>query len=291
MKIDDFTQVFNTRVKGCYNLHHSLQEIDLEFFIMLSSACGTFGNPGQCNYAASSTFLDTFARYRQTLGLPASTIDIGFVENIGYVSRKPETEAMFSSRGLQPLSEKDILEAVEAAITTGQPRSSDIYDPFSSSQIIRGADWTESSGQMSEMVAKDARFKTPLRRADNDNHGQLAKPSGNSRSTMATTALRNEINTIWENGHPIREESLQPIVYAALVARMAEILSIDVADIQPSRSAADYGIDSLVAIQIRSWAQATISVDIPVNDLMTTYSINDLVVRIVAKIKSNCPGN
>lgn len=176
MTVDDFIQVFNARVKRCYNLHRSFNEADTEFFIMLSSACGAFGNPGQCNYAASSTFLDAFALYRQSLGLPASTTYIGYAENIGYVSRTPETEAMFSKRGLQPLSEKDILEAVEAAIMTGRSKSSGIYDPLSSSQIIQGADWIKSSGQMAEITAKDARFSTSLRRTDMTTMANLSTP-------------------------------------------------------------------------------------------------------------------
>ncbi|KAL9630961.1 MAG: hypothetical protein Q9204_004461 [Flavoplaca sp. TL-2023a] len=41
---------------------------------------------GQANYAAANTFLDAFVLYRHFFGLPASVLDIGVMEHIGFVS-------------------------------------------------------------------------------------------------------------------------------------------------------------------------------------------------------------
>ncbi|KAK1974806.1 hypothetical protein LZ30DRAFT_739428 [Colletotrichum cereale] len=35
----------------------------MDLLVLLSPFCGVYGNPGQSNYAAGSTFEDSFARY------------------------------------------------------------------------------------------------------------------------------------------------------------------------------------------------------------------------------------
>lgn len=47
---------------------------------------------------------------RWSLGLPASTIDLGNVDEIGYVSRNREFQAGFIARGFQRLPESQVLE-------------------------------------------------------------------------------------------------------------------------------------------------------------------------------------
>lgn len=76
------------KVQGTWNLHKALltQTEQLEFFFLFSSICGVSGQMGQANYASANTFLDVFVQYRQSLGLPASTVDIGLVEDAGCLS-------------------------------------------------------------------------------------------------------------------------------------------------------------------------------------------------------------
>ncbi|GFG16206.1 compactin diketide synthase mokB [Aspergillus udagawae] len=281
MNVDDLNYVLNTRVKGCYNLHNAFRDTKLDFFVTLGSACGIFGNPGQCNYAASNTFLDAFARYRRRLGLAASTIDLGIVDEIGYVSRNPHIQAGFLASGFRPLAEREVLEAIEAAISTECSVSPDEFDDYSSSQIIRGVDWTTASKKLAEVVAKDARFRTPLRKTENND--TVAREAGHSESAIATAKLRDTINKAKDTAE-FDVEILQRCLYDAFAARLADVLSIDAMDVQPSRLMAEYGLDSLTAVQIRSWTQSVASVDTPVNDLMGPYTVRELVSRITNMI-------
>jgi hypothetical protein len=47
---------------------------------------GVLGNVPQSIYTAGGTFQDSVARYRTSLGLPAVTIDLGPIDNMGYVA-------------------------------------------------------------------------------------------------------------------------------------------------------------------------------------------------------------
>ena len=86
MNLQDWTAAVEPKVRGTWNLHEATKFRPLDFMLLFSSLCGLVGQPGQANYAAANTFLDAFAQYRQSLGLPASVLDLGPVED---VSRRP----------------------------------------------------------------------------------------------------------------------------------------------------------------------------------------------------------
>src|SRR4051794_25427727 len=70
----------------------------------------------QTSYAAANTFLDSFAIYRQRLGLAATSINIGVVAGVGVGSRQAGGVENFRNRSYHILHEQDILDAVEWAI-------------------------------------------------------------------------------------------------------------------------------------------------------------------------------
>ncbi|SCV54257.1 uncharacterized protein FFB14_13561 [Fusarium fujikuroi] len=88
MTIKDWNPVVNPKVKGIWNLHNASLSVnaELDFFILFSSLSGVIGQPGQANYAGANTFLDSFSQYRAHLGLPACAIQIGAVEEVGYMA-------------------------------------------------------------------------------------------------------------------------------------------------------------------------------------------------------------
>lgn len=64
MTFEKWQAAFRPKALGSWNLHCCLPD-DMDFFILLSSASGILGNPGQANYAAGNTFQDALAEYRQ----------------------------------------------------------------------------------------------------------------------------------------------------------------------------------------------------------------------------------
>src|SRR5690606_12253639 len=65
------------KIQGTWNLHQATLDQPVRRFVLFSSIAALLGSPGQGNYAAANAFLDSFAAYRHSLGLPATSINWG----------------------------------------------------------------------------------------------------------------------------------------------------------------------------------------------------------------------
>ncbi|MBD0744509.1 type I polyketide synthase [Streptomyces sp. CBMA152] len=69
--------VLRLKMDATLHLHELTRELDLSAFVLFSSFSATFGAPGQGNQAPGNAFLDAFAEYRRTEGLPATSLAWG----------------------------------------------------------------------------------------------------------------------------------------------------------------------------------------------------------------------
>ncbi len=63
-----FDSVLNPKVKGTWILDHVTEKDDLDFFVMCSSISSVFCEPGQGDYAAANSYLDSYTVYRNRKG-------------------------------------------------------------------------------------------------------------------------------------------------------------------------------------------------------------------------------
>jgi len=82
---EKYEETFRGKVYGALNLHELTKnaKYPLEHFVMHSSFAAIIGLIGQSNYAAANAYLDSLANYRNSLGLPATSINWGQWGNIG----------------------------------------------------------------------------------------------------------------------------------------------------------------------------------------------------------------
>ena len=121
--MEDFRRVIEPRVKGVWNIHNALlaTESELDFFVILAFASGFIGNPGQSAYAASISFLDAFAQYRRILQLPASSIDLGLVKEVGHVAERLAQNVVLDAFVHDIITEKELHALATAAIADKNP--------------------------------------------------------------------------------------------------------------------------------------------------------------------------
>ncbi|HEX2316836.1 MAG TPA: SDR family NAD(P)-dependent oxidoreductase, partial [Thermomonospora sp.] len=113
--------VLRPKIDAAWNLHELTH--DLDAFVLFSSLAGTLGNPGQANYAAANTFLDSLAHHRHAHGLPATSIAWGLWEQAGAMTGElaAADRARMADAGVLPIGDEEGVALFDAALTPGRP--------------------------------------------------------------------------------------------------------------------------------------------------------------------------
>lgn len=94
-----FERVYTTKVRPLQILIEKLPLQDLKFMMLFSSVASVFGNPGQTDYAAANSVLDSLARLlHERHAVPAFAINWGPWEGAGMVS--PTLAREYARRGI-----------------------------------------------------------------------------------------------------------------------------------------------------------------------------------------------
>jgi NAD(P)-dependent dehydrogenase (short-subunit alcohol dehydrogenase family) len=110
--------VFRSKVDGAVHLDELTRDRGLSAFVLFSSAAGTFGAPGQANYAAANAFLDALAVRRRAAGLPATSLAWGaWATGDGMTGALDETaRRRFAAAGILAMSPEEGLALLDAAL-------------------------------------------------------------------------------------------------------------------------------------------------------------------------------
>ena len=251
------------RVQGAWNLHHCLADADLDFFLMLGSLGGIIGTIGQSGYAATNTFFDAFASYRKGLGLPTAVIDIGMVEKVGYVAENREREAEMNFLGFDGLVEDELLALVKAHITGAFSGNDD-------QQTITGLKLYPD--RPLPTWASDPKFQNVL-------PGVLSDTSTRGGDGGKGIAVRARL-MIADS-----PELAIEVICQGLIQKLSSLLMIAVEDLDVKKPVVAYGLDSLVAGELRNWITADLDAIVPLMELMNSPSIESLAGKIVTMSK------
>jgi NADPH:quinone reductase-like Zn-dependent oxidoreductase/SAM-dependent methyltransferase len=277
MTLDDWQTAVRPKVAATWNLHtHFTQPGSLDFFVMLSSLSATLGWASQANYAAGGSYQDALARWRSSRGLPGVSLDLGMVKGVGYVS---ESRAVLDrvNKGGQSiaLSDSDVTRALDTAL----------LDPFAQPQMLLGLNagpgphWDPSN---KSAMGRDARF-LPLRYRQPNTAVASTDAAGDSgASTKPLSARLKEA--------PDTETAGQ-LVGDAMAAKLADIFMIPLADIDLAQSPAWYGIDSLVAVELRNMLMLQAAADVSIFNILQSVSLQNLVGDAVSKSAYVVPMN
>lgn len=275
MTHDEYQTVIHAKVAGTWNLHCAAQEkseTPLDFFTMLSSISGVIGNKGQANYAAANTFLDAFARYRQSIGLCANTVDLGAIEDVGYVAEQGSIiETRFDRRQWTPINEKMLRQIISYSIF--QQENNRLLNDSSSAQLITGLAYPLAEG--SDLV-QDSRFAY-LFNGHSYGAGDATGTSDGSKIDQAIKSFRAILASGAEAG------TLANLALDLLQDQVTKLLQLEtVAD--PDRPLMAYGLDSLSAVELRGWVRQKLGAELSTLDITNASSLMALSERLVSRL-------
>src|SRR5436305_5368154 len=259
MSYEDFQAAIKPKVNGSWNLHKILPT-DMNFFILLSSATGILGNRSQANYAAGNTYQDSLARYRVSKGLPAASIDLGHILSVGYVAENKErlTAMSIITSVLDSLKEVEIHSLIEYYL---DPRHSISEN---SCQLVSGL--TSAAAYRQKGIPPPTYLNYPLFTHLNS-VSNSARHSVEENPSLAVHVLLSSATTM---------ETAATVVSDSIRHKLSKLLSISIDDIDPNKSISSNGVDSLIAMEFRSWLAKDLRADIPLLDIMGTSSISSL---------------
>ena len=260
MTYNDWFTAIRPKVDGSWNLHHALGN-DLDFFVMFSSTSGVMGQYGQANYAAANTFLDAFAQYRHSLGLAASVIDLGVMEDVGFVAESTTLVEYFKFLSANLLSEEDMVEVVGLAIARSFPtvRGKTAHRYSNPSEIAVGVlSYMPLSDPNNRIIWKRDRRFAVYRTIESTSDGPAATNEG-LKSFLAQISSRGTSSLSGDTVEYLAKE-IGNTLYGFMM-KNPEDMELD----QPL---AALGLDSLVGIELRNWCRQQIGLEISILEIM-----------------------
>jgi hybrid polyketide synthase/nonribosomal peptide synthetase ACE1 len=275
MELNDMVDVLRPKVDGTKYLDELFSENNLDFFILFSSITCVVGNSGQSNYIAANMFMTSLAAQRKSRGLAGSVIDISSLVGIGYVERSNTFDAeYFSKVGYTDISEQDLHQMFAEAILVGRPESEECPE------IVTGF----------APAYADAEIKAPYRSDLKFCHFILERPGDKLiGSQAAVVSVKIQLSTSKTRGQvhdALKGENLEtclienPLTFAigSFVARLRKILQIPAEDeLSQTMALVELGVDSLVAVEVRSWFLKELDIDMRVLKVLGGASIDHLL--------------
>lgn len=285
MSHTDYHDALRPKVQGSWNLHVASleQSLPLRFFTLLSSASGIVGNMGQANYAGASVYLDALASYRrEQLHLPACSVDLGVIEDVGYVAAHGDVSEKLGSKQWATISEGLLRRILEYSIyqqdSQRQATTASVWT--SSAQMVTGIPVPQPSG--SELL-RDARFRGLHTRMNTENTGRDSSAAGTQEDAKAIKDLLLALRGA-PGGSATTSSDVQASALSILQRRFAQTLRLDEKDMDPSRPPRAYGLDSLAAVELRNWARAALGVQLTSLDIVNAGSMVALCGKILERM-------
>ena len=227
------SSMFAAKVAGTRVLDRLTRDANCDWFVMFSSTTALLGVGGLGHYAAANQYMDALAVQRCRDGLRTISINWGTWELMRVASR--DDRERFEAGGLRPLSVDAALAAMEEAMGSGRP-----------GHVIADIDWA---------VLKplyEARRRRPFLAG--------VENSVPARSAAASTPEAGGIRV--KLAQASSEDTRRSLLQEYLSVTVSSVLGTSGA-VAPDRGFFDMGMDSLMAVELRSRLERELGLELP----------------------------
>jgi acyl carrier protein len=244
------------KAQGARHLDELSRDLELDFFVLYSSATTLFGNPGQASYVAANRYLEALANARRAAGLPAVCVSWGAIGDVGYLARNTEIkEALQSRMGGAALNSAEALEALEQMLAR------------------------DLSG-LGVMELEWGALRRFLPKALSPKYRDLAQQV--EEAGTDAEGLEQLLRWLEE----MDNHELTAALGEALKKEIGEILHVSAERIEDQRSLYDLGMDSLMGMELVSAVEARFGVTLPLMALGEGLTVARLVDNIVRQLRT-----
>ncbi len=256
-----------SKVATSWNLDRQLPR-SLDFFVLLSSLNGIYGGIAQSNYAAGCTFQDALARMRVSRGEKAVSFDVGWMRNIGIIAETPEYQAQRKVQAnMGMIEDTELLALLDMYCDPCRP----VLAP-SKAQLLIGA--VTPADVLAIGQSPPPQALVPL-------FATFSQPVGAKAAGTDQAAAENYAVLFRQPGATAQERA--EVVVRSLVAKLARALSIAPDDVDIGKHLSDYGVDSLMAVELRNWITKDFGANVAIFEIMGGTKIRELGELVVEK--------
>ncbi len=258
MKFKDWQSGVDCKTIGSWNLHKTLPS-GMDFFVLLSSVSGIVGLRGQANYNVGNTYEDALARYRVAHGEKAISLDLGAMVDDGTLAEHPDRlQRVLTYGALHPINRRRYFGILDYYCNPSMP----ILTPCES-QVVIGI----ANGEGSGLDSVDLSRQPMLRQL-------LQESNGKSTSENTGNADLDSFRGLFSNSASFVEAG--DIVVQALIKKLSKSLpALQGSDMDIHKPIQSYGVDSLLAVELRNWISKEFRVDVAVFETQgaSTFSV------------------
>ncbi len=237
MTAENVGRVFAPKVEGAWHLHHRARARELDFFVLFSSASALIGTPGQGNYAAANAFLDALAHYRRASGLPATSINWGPWADAGMAAGlTSDGQQRWERLGIGLIDRRRGLAALERIISAGSPQTA-----------VMNVDWHKLAGMV-----------------------QSGPGSSFVESVVGAVGAADDKTTAEQRPAlidvlaQVPEKSRKAAIQGHVRDAVRQVLGVDPSfSLELSHGLRELGMDSLMAVELRNFLQASTGRTLP----------------------------
>lgn len=249
---EEFTHVLGPKVQGTWNLHRITRDLDLDTFILFSSASSLIGLSGQASYVAANTFLDQFAEYRLQMGLPATSINWGVIKDVGMVADEEHLEKFAKAEGFIPVEIKKAIKAYEMVF----------HEKGSQIGVFRID--PKAMGDYYTYLAESNYFNSLIPENDADE--------------AETQDIRRVLSILPDTEQ--QTDALQQVLKHAL----APIIKSDAGKIDTNIRFKNLGLDSIMAVQFRNQLEKRMDLKLSVGDFWKFPTITEYAKYLLDRL-------
>jgi acyl transferase domain-containing protein/NADPH:quinone reductase-like Zn-dependent oxidoreductase/surfactin synthase thioesterase subunit/NAD(P)-dependent dehydrogenase (short-subunit alcohol dehydrogenase family)/phospholipid N-methyltransferase/aryl carrier-like protein len=255
-----YMKVFTPKAVGCWILHEATKDMKLDHFVSYSSISAIYGNPGQVSYVGANSFLDNFSYWRRAQGLPATTINWGVIGDVGFVARSGKVggnvDELLYKQGWKSFSLQQATNILENILLSNPVQ-----------RVATDSDW-EMIGDFFPHSAVSSRFAHLV------NENQLG---GGSSAGSGDGALKAKLLES-------KPEHQNELFLNHLKDTFARVLGTTSDKLDTSEPVTKYGLDSLMANQIRNWVQSNVGIDYSMMKIMRGPSMEEMTEQILEEL-------